>query len=455
MGWKERFARLPRKAQDLYTQVENLSDAEESLATPSSAAQEVDPNFAMELLLFSWEETLHEAATYKPYFRPAIKRAIIELRSVNPGQSRSIRKLATLVASCALAQDRELEAHQASWNPGPFERSIELQITGERIQTASFTSGLFQNLESSLDFSARRAKGDNSTRHPSTEVMNIARGLEAISGVETFWKEVYLRLALSLHVTQRHLRAGADPAKSFTLLPTRMTRLEGFGDLPIQHLEIDEDDLLNHLCFQGTDRPDDLDLVIRPALKATHGVITSTRLIGESIAPYALRWIHESGGWLECISKPFEARVEAELRARGFAAGSVSRKGIWDTGEPSTYLHEAMAGSASSCPGEIDVVSSDGSTFQLFECKSIYPFSKLRNIVGRVSDEDTSGWISNATRKVEWLESATGREVSFASMIVDGVTHRDDATLDQPVSVVDFNTFESSLKEIDNLIDNT
>lgn len=447
MGWKERFSRLPRKVGSLYSATESLADSSEPLPPPEGVAQEIDPAFAMEILLFSWEDTLRETEGYRPYFRPAIKRSIIALHSAAPGRSRSIHKLALLVASCATAMQEDLEAHSASWTPGPTKRTILLQITGETLQTTKFSRDLVRDIQTSLSFTARRVKGDHDARHPSDEVMAIARNTSNLEGIEDFWMGIYVRLALFIRLTKEATNTSAELTESFMMLPRGTYIQTTFGDDLDQHLDIYADDLTKHVSYRGTDRADDLDLVTHPFLEVPQGFISSGRLVLDSIAPFALRCIHESGGWRDAISAPFEARVISALRAHGSIAGTVSERAHWSAGRPTSALGRAMLDAADDCPGEIDVVSFDGYTLQIFECKSVYPFLKFRNLVGRISDEDVSGWISNAETKGRWLEEATGIEVSFVSIVVEGVEYWDLSEHDRPVYVIDFKTFSTILDE--------
>lgn len=447
MGWKERFSRLPRKVDNLYSTTEDLSTSSEPIAALREAAQEVDPTFALEILLYTWDTTLRRPDYYRPYFRPAAKKAIAALHSTTPGRSRSIHKLASLVASCAVAQQEELEALDTAWHPGPTERSILLQVTGECLQTTPFARALVHDIRSSIPFVARRANGDDNAIHPSGEVMTITRGLPDHGDVQDFWLGIYVRLAVFLRVAQEEIRTPGDQDRPFTMLPPGTYVQSTFGDGNFQHLDIYAEDLTEHLAYRWTDRLDDLDLVTRPVLETTQGFVTSGLLTLDSIAPFALRWVHESGCWKGAISDPFEARVISELRRHGFIAGSVSERGHWSAEKPQSPLSAAMAAAAASCPGEIDAVSFDGSTIQIRECKSLYAFSKIRNLVGRVSDEDTSGWISNAEEKAQWLEDATGVPVSLTTIVIEGVELVDTGQLNHAVRVLDFNTFSRVLDQ--------
>lgn len=112
------------------------------------------------------------------------------------------------------------------------------------------------------------------------------------------------------------------------------------------------------------------------------------------------------------LSEPFERQVEAEMRALGLRAGTVTEKGCWQLERPVELA--PLAGEPP--PGEIDVLAVHDSGFIfVLECKVLaMPTTdeRLRNLMGKLGGDDTEAMHSKVGAKLTWVRRISSRLVS-------------------------------------------
>ncbi|GAA2095936.1 hypothetical protein GCM10009823_15820 [Brevibacterium salitolerans] len=452
MGWRERISRLPRRVEALHGEIAKLIDTDPLPA--HEIAPELDDTFAKEVLMAAWSSSMTDADEPEDRLRPAFKRALIAAQEHPSGRSRSIRKLAQLVVSCVAEQEEQAESITPLWASSTPDRFINLVITGQDLQSTPFAEELVSHFDESTAFAARASISGVGSSHTSPLVTEFAARLRMRPDISEFWRGILLRLLMAYRASEQslsHRIATRDSGHAPILchLPDTLYIQSTFGDHLSDSLDIYADDLRSELCFAGTDRTDDVDLVTNPVLEVSDGFITSPYLILDSLSPFILKWLGEHGAWTEAITRPFEEKVISLLRETGLIAGTVHKSGFWETDTERTPLHEQLHESRSTCPGEMDAVAFDGSVMLLFECKSVYPFAKVRNLAGKVSDEDVEGWFGNARRKAQWLAEATGLPVGFTAIVVEGVRYFDSDAADRCVPVIDFATLQELMTAVD------
>lgn len=107
----------------------------------------------------------------------------------------------------------------------------------------------------------------------------------------------------------------------------------------------------------------------------------------------------------KAFSAPFEEDAASTFVAAGWTAGTVNEQGFWAAG-----LKHLTSSTGDSCPGEIDVlaVTDDGESVVVGECKVLKDptsFNRLRNIVGKLGQDDSDQFHSKLRKKVEWIKS--------------------------------------------------
>lgn len=203
-------------------------------------------------------------------------------------------------------------------------------------------------------------------------------------------------------------------------------------------------------------------IVDRPIVRVSRDTITycsSLALMGD-----AINWFVESSviGYpgasgvplsSECfrslLSEPFERQVEAEMRALGFRAGTVTERGNWRLEQPVDLAVLAAAPP----PGEIDVLAVHDSGFIfVLECKVLaLPTTgeRMRNLMGKLGDDDTEAMRSKVSAKLEWVRRISPCLVS--TLIQGGALIVLDRLLPGAASqssVVDFKMLRATIQNV-------
>lgn len=449
MSTSARIKRLYSRAEELFRLLEQRLNSDEDLNNPRTAVHEIaaslDESFAKEILLCAWSISLHHEGIPRKV-RPGLKNALIAVESQAKGSSRSVGRVAELVTACLLEQFSLFEHVEPMWTSTTPGREVALSVSGSTLQTTPFAQQLVsENILDSLRFSAQQVAGISTAIHPSKVVTGFSQRIASHRHAATFWKGIYVRLAVAMLALEAREPEGHD----LCFIPNSAYIQNHSHHGPNAFIGLNAADLTDTLCFTESVGHGDIDLITHPMLKVTGGFMTSSRLVLDSIAPFSLKWLHEHDAWTQVISQPFEERVTQRLREIDLLAGAVQKTGYWDAQRGDDYIQSCFDRHKDSCPGEIDIVASDGRQLILVECKSLYPFSNFRNLTGRVSDEDISGWISNALRKKRWLEESTGLPVGFTTIVVEGMQYFDSEAGEQPVPVLDYDTFETLIEAID------
>lgn len=125
------------------------------------------------------------------------------------------------------------------------------------------------------------------------------------------------------------------------------------------------------------------------------------------------------------ISKHFENNVIEVFKKQGFKAGFVNENGVWSTGNENIVLENICD---EICPGEIDLLAYnlEKKFVILGECKvlahAIANYKKLRNILSKISDDDSELFHAKIRKKVEWITNTKQftaiPEYNFAGIII-------------------------------------
>lgn len=112
----------------------------------------------------------------------------------------------------------------------------------------------------------------------------------------------------------------------------------------------------------------------------------------------------------QLVAFQFEQRVVELFREVGFRAGAVTRAGVWRTAEGD----EDLSTCAGLPPGQIDVlaVHRESGCVLVVECKVLSlptTAGRLRNLVGKVSEEDGEGFWSKLESKCRWMRQVGAR----------------------------------------------
>lgn len=111
-------------------------------------------------------------------------------------------------------------------------------------------------------------------------------------------------------------------------------------------------------------------------------------------------WIDDAT-FNRAISQPFESSVRTRLATAGWKVGRVTERGTicWDAGATMVL--------GRGCPGEIDVLATNGESTWVIECKCLQmPFlspGRVRDSVARLGPNDAESYHSKAMSKARWL----------------------------------------------------
>lgn len=438
MSLKSDTKELPRRVSVLVSNLGNLRDDVPDSTT--DLASSIDRNFATEVLVAAWDQTLHGSPPSDHRFRPALKTALRSVHETGGGSGRSSKQLARLVAAAYRENGDKYEVLTGKWDFSDPERRVVFEATGATMQLAPVIRELW-GLESGLTYAAAKALGEVSVAPPHGRLQDFAGRLDRLPNSRELWREIYLRMGLNVNLLRHYPKSEGRAC----ILPYGMFHQGVFARSDAEVLAFTEEDIKEMVGFQGFSHEEDIDLVIRPVFDIGRGYVTSGQLLLDSLTPRISQWVFDSGAWQSVVTDAFESRVIDLARASGLLAGSVSVQGHWDTGVSAGSMADAIRAAGSSCPGEIDVLAFDGDGLVLLECKSLYPLAKVLNTAGRVSDEDIEGWIGKVRKKVAWASNASGLPVAWAAVVVEGVEITDSLAGRGDVDVVDASTLSHLL----------
>ena len=432
MSVKKRTEKLSLRIASLMSE---FSKSKAHTARVSDAASVLDSRYATEVLAAAWSYSLSESSSTRS-IRPALKLGLIEISRVPTGTSRSSKDLARLVRAAADEHERRLNALGEAFVHGSVGNAVEFVVAGEWLQSSPFANALFTSYTDALTFLAAKAAGEPFALHPIVDVNEWAARIDRSPGSAELWRDLFLRAVLLVTVARQYPSSASDLYRA-CILPRNIYTQSFFEGFFTGSMIFSEGEIRNLLCYTSASGDNDVDLVSRPVFDVGDGYVTSSALLLDSIAPRILQWVFNNGGWQEVVTRPFESSVIELVRRAGFQAGPVLDSGSWHPGDGAGDIGRSLQAQGSKCPGEIDVLATDGHELMLLECKSLYPFANPRNAVGRVSDGAINRWITNSERKVEWLESATGLRVRLAAIVVEGVRFIAPGTLGNRVAVLD------------------
>lgn len=443
MSVRTRTEKLPKRVAALLSEIPRSVPRSQVL---SEAVGDLDPQYATEVLTAAWSLSLCAVDPQLAALRPSVKRLLAEISNVANGTSRSAGALADALQLAQDTHEDALDLVNGVVDERLSGRGIHFEVSGQRLQSTQFARDLHgSGYEEALRFLAGKAAGGPFALHKIVAVNEFAARIDEVPGSQKLWRSLFLRTVLLVTIARQYPRLARVPERA-CILPRGLWTQSFFDGFFKGSMVFDQDEIGELLCFNPNSGNSDADIVTRPVFDVGDGFVTSSALLLDSIAPLVLQWTYENGAWQQVISRPFEDSVVKLVGGKGFQVGPVSEAGFWSPQGPAGGLGKSLALNGSRCPGEMDVLASDGVALMLLECKSVYPFANPRNTAGRVSQhEDIDGWIRNAEDKVAWLEEASGMRVELAAIVVEGIRFLDTNQRGRRVVVTDIESLSSVL----------
>jgi hypothetical protein len=345
--------------------------------------------------------------------------------------------LAELLSGIALAfaasDGGRVEINGSDWtSEGDVDRALRefntsFAARGRRLRTASAASQLLEQYDTTMKGIAKVLAGSNPadvSELSHTLLSHIPNG-EPVA----FWVGLWARLNIIFNLAV----LPDDDFESVVImheLPSARRDLNANERRAIDELywtrawrQAQPTWMLRHLI---ADRP----ILVIPE----RGMLTSAGIAADSITFFlesALFGYQDqspsrlsANAFKSAVSEPFEKRIESLLLDRGFRAGQVTDRGVWNTSNGAVPLQNSLGEPP---PGEIDVLAASRKhgIVLLIECKVLgMPFteSRLRNLLSKIGPEDAESFFSKMRKKAAWLRRVSEfhdfDDGAFVSMLV-------------------------------------
>lgn len=402
--------RAERAAEQLLVTLEDQRCGMRELSGTSvpELAAKLDPDWAIPILMTTWNRLTEDEEDPNHPIRGHVKRALEEVLRLGGGYSRSNADLANLISLGWI----RLEEDANDWFS---DRRAEVWFTvqGRALPTARDARALLRAIGPPHYSIHRVAEIITGNADPADifshhiPAPHLARLPGAGTAPTRIWRGILARLQLFESLVQHY---GHD--RGLVAVPERVFFQLFSNDDAVIFTPDDIRDLIETPRGQT-----DVDVTSNPVIKANGIWWTSSYLVTDSIAPWLLRQLETSELRQSVISAVFEDEVVGLLREHGYQAGSVSKAGCW-----STQMGKVQLGSGPGEAGEIDVLATRGNLTLVLECKSPFPMSNPRNLVERLASENAA-YRSQARAKGEWVRSHMGNDPDLVAVVFEAAEY--------------------------------
>ncbi|AZZ37446.1 hypothetical protein CIK05_11795 [Bdellovibrio sp. qaytius] len=447
---------------DCYNQIHikkifGISDVDDVHLISASATQEkyqrclmifknltaqMDPHIALPILLQTVDEYYSSGDLNPSWLGTSIKSAMAHIwpNAISDStlhNNRSIELLIEIIQLAAICEQLYIiNMLQQSFGDGPLyftlhsldpenklDRSVISFVNSKKLRGKSFrtlkdATSLITTNKNAYDNVAYIVSGGDPSQIP--EFKDTILSEISLKKAEYFWINLHLRLHLLqiAHYTRSHV---SENPLGICILSDVVTKLNStnvkLNQKALESIFWNTSWYQSRISFWATNM-----IVERPILRISKrpslfvcsyfSMLESINwFIESSIMKYT-----ETGGasvpssaFEKYISKPYENNVINDLRARGFLAGEVTENGVWINQKNEINI-QSMTNI--SCPGQIDVLAHHPQLDISFiiDCKvlrSPLHLQSLRNVISKISSDDTEGFASKIKNKASWVESSS------------------------------------------------
>ncbi len=246
------------------------------------------------------------------------------------------------------------------------------------------------------------------------------------------WYGLHKRLSLLLNILQKN-------NINLTFEKNSFLNIQMYSCAMKQKISYDSSDYYD-LCLNSYDKGS---YNLFPLYNLGEYVWFSPRILEASISLWLSQEIErDSNMRRKAVSDSFELKVINLLRRNNYIAGEVTQNGFWRNGQPGKDLSGEQK---SSLTGQIDVLArNEKGDIIVLECKSVDPFGNPKNVAGKIRNDDTS-WRRNLAKKVEWVEKAFKRKVSYSAIVQEGYIYKDPSENTVDIPVINFSDLERKI----------
>jgi hypothetical protein len=419
-----------------------------ALAYAQSLSKQVSPYLSLPVILQAVTDFYFGPyGKEPPWLGTALKISLAliwaNVHSNSVANSKSLKDVGDLVAAAAVFE--QLEGIRWAYTGGEGQAELTgygSRLSGDLLQFATEMQAAFEKrgqLHRTLSDSVKAIFGDVlqplaalqacqhilNGEHPQSQKAFEGTIFAEIPGEPLeFWAGLWGRLVLFIGsmVARAAVKGDPDPG-GIALIPTldipvflKRGRDPVVLEQAIRRLFWDR----NWYVSRVKENPQNM-IVERPVMRITRDFnlfVTSTFNIADSITWFVEASILEyprSGGvplpkavFEHSISDRFEQTVKNVLRRHGFQAGEVNEGQQWILEEQPPLKLEHL--SAKKLPGQIGILAYHRRRKLVFvvECKVLAlpdSVTRLRNIVGKIGEEDSEAFHSKLRRKIEWVQN--------------------------------------------------